>query len=79
MRGFCAFMTLTTPALLKDLKRRAAPDVGDVGDTSVLDRPTIAIVGARNASSLGMRMARSLARDLGEAGYTRDLRHGPRH
>jgi DNA processing protein len=41
-----------------------------VGDTSVLARPTIAIVGARNASSLGIRMARALARDLAEAGYT---------
>ncbi|GAA6196100.1 hypothetical protein NBRC116598_15440 [Pseudophaeobacter arcticus] len=30
----------------------------------------IAVVGARNASSLGTRMARSLARDLGAAGFT---------
>ena len=29
----------------------------------------IALVGARNASSLGIRMARTLSRDLGEAGY----------
>jgi len=29
----------------------------------------VALVGARNASSLGTRMARALARELGEAGY----------
>ncbi|MDG1430721.1 MAG: DNA-processing protein DprA [Paracoccaceae bacterium] len=40
------------------------------GHTSVLSSPTIAIVGARNASSLGTRMARKLASELGEAGYT---------
>ena len=39
------------------------------GHVDVLSSPTIAIVGARNASSLGTRMARKLARDLGEAGY----------
>ncbi|OWU86431.1 DNA processing protein DprA [Oceanicola sp. 22II-s10i] len=39
------------------------------GDQTVLDRPRIAIVGARNASSLGTRMARALAEDLGAAGY----------
>ncbi|MGB0913718.1 MAG: DNA-processing protein DprA [Phaeobacter italicus] len=57
------------PSLLKDL-RDAPPLMWAVGDTSVLARPTIAIVGARNASSLGIRMARALARDLAEAGYT---------
>ena len=40
-----------------------------MGDTSVLARPVIALVGARNASSLGMRMARGLASDLATAGY----------
>ena len=40
------------------------------GTPSVLHRPLIALVGARNASSLGTRMARKLAQDLGEAGFT---------
>ena len=40
-----------------------------VGDISLLQRPLIAMVGARNASALGTRMAKKLAADLGEAGY----------
>ncbi|WP_188671924.1 DNA-processing protein DprA [Neptunicoccus cionae] len=40
------------------------------GNIALCQTPAIAIVGARNASSLGTRMARLLARDLGEAGYT---------
>ncbi|QYX57563.1 DNA-processing protein DprA [Roseovarius sp. SCSIO 43702] len=40
-----------------------------VGEASLLARPSIAIVGARNASSLGLRMARALATDLGKAGF----------
>ncbi|MFS4582313.1 DNA-processing protein DprA [Phaeobacter sp. C3_T13_0] len=49
--------------------RDAPPILWAVGDIARLTQPTIAIVGARNASSLGVRMARALARDLGEAGY----------
>ncbi|MCW1950378.1 MAG: DNA-processing protein DprA [Octadecabacter sp.] len=40
------------------------------GTPSVLQRPMVALVGARNASSLGTRMARKLAQDLGAAGFT---------
>ena len=47
----------------------APPLFWAVGDISLLDRPAIALVGARNASSLGTRMARALARDLGAAGF----------
>ncbi|MEO1779759.1 MAG: DNA-processing protein DprA [Pseudomonadota bacterium] len=47
----------------------APPFLWALGDISWLDRPAIALVGARNASSLGTRMARNLARELGEAGY----------
>ncbi|SEG25971.1 DNA-processing protein DprA [Jhaorihella thermophila] len=47
----------------------APPLLWAVGDVTVLRRPMIALVGARNASSLGTRMARSMARDLGAAGY----------
>uniref|UniRef100_UPI0035184825 DNA-processing protein DprA n=1 Tax=Pseudooceanicola sp. TaxID=1914328 RepID=UPI0035184825 len=39
------------------------------GGGDLLVRPAVALVGARNASSLGTRMARALARELGEAGY----------
>jgi DNA processing protein len=39
------------------------------GDTRLAARPSIALVGARNASSLGRRMARTLATGLGEAGF----------
>ncbi|TYB82523.1 DNA-processing protein DprA [Maritimibacter fusiformis] len=39
-----------------------------IGDLSLLTRPTVAMVGARNASSLGTRMARRLAQELGAAG-----------
>ncbi|MGR3514049.1 MAG: DNA-processing protein DprA [Paracoccaceae bacterium] len=40
-----------------------------LGTLDILKRPMIALVGARNASSLGTRMARKLAHDLGAAGY----------
>jgi DNA processing protein len=35
----------------------------------LLGRPAVAIVGARTASAVGMRFARTLAGDLGQAGY----------
>lgn len=40
------------------------------GRIEALERPAIAVIGARNASSLGLRMARGLARGLAEAGLT---------
>lgn len=39
-----------------------------IGDAGLLSRPMVAMVGARNASSLGLRMARRLAQTLGAAG-----------
>ncbi|MGB0658634.1 MAG: DNA-processing protein DprA [Mangrovicoccus sp.] len=48
----------------------APPLFWAVGDLNMLSRPMIAMVGARNASSLGHRMARILAKELGEAGLT---------
>ncbi|WP_299688233.1 DNA-processing protein DprA [uncultured Tateyamaria sp.] len=56
------------PAALAALSD-APPFLWALGDTTLLSRPAIAMVGARNASSLGTRMARALARELGEAGY----------
>jgi DNA processing protein len=39
------------------------------GDTALLTRPMVAVVGARIASAAGRRMARDLAVGLGEAGW----------
>jgi DNA processing protein len=39
------------------------------GRRDLLGRPMVALVGARNASSLGTRMARKLASDLADAGF----------
>ena len=39
------------------------------GRTELLAQPAVAIVGARIASAAGQRFARTLAKDLGEAGY----------
>ncbi|MGY6696879.1 MAG: DNA-processing protein DprA [Roseinatronobacter sp.] len=41
-----------------------------MGQRAPILRPMVALVGARNASSLGTRTARSLAEGLGQAGYT---------
>ena len=56
------------PAALKDIPD-PPPLLWAVGDTGLLTRSMVALVGARNASSLGLRMARKLAGDLGAAGH----------
>ncbi len=56
------------PAALRDLPD-APPLLWVIGDPAILSRPMIAIVGARNASSLGLRMARALSADLAAQGY----------
>ncbi|MGH1331467.1 MAG: DNA-processing protein DprA [Paracoccaceae bacterium] len=56
------------PAALSDLAD-APPLIWVRGNKALLGRPMIALVGARNASSLGMRMARKMAGELAEAGY----------
>jgi DNA processing protein len=48
----------------------APPVLWAEGDVSLLSRPMVAMVGARNASSLGVRMARRLGLGLSEAGFT---------
>lgn len=55
------------PAALLDLAD-APPLLWARGDTGLLRRPMVALVGARNASSLGLRMARRLAEGLGAGG-----------
>lgn len=47
----------------------APPFLWAMGDLGLLTRPMVALVGTRNASALGRRMARVLARDLGQAGF----------
>ncbi len=56
------------PDALNDLSD-APPMLWAIGDVSLLHKPCIAMVGARNCSSLGARMARGLATDLGKQGY----------
>lgn len=45
------------------------PILWAIGNITMLSRPMVAMVGARNASSLGTRMARKMAADLADAGY----------
>ncbi|MCR9125543.1 MAG: DNA-processing protein DprA [Rhodobacteraceae bacterium] len=56
------------PARLAQLAD-APPILWALGDPALAHRPTVAIVGARNASSLGVRMARALSDDLGARGF----------
>ncbi|MDP3263648.1 MAG: DNA-processing protein DprA [Tabrizicola sp.] len=55
------------PVALMDLAD-APPLLWAIGDVALLHRPMVAMVGARNASSLGVRMARRLAEGLAQAG-----------
>jgi len=55
------------PALLAEIPD-APPVLWAIGETRLLARSATGLVGARAASSLGLRMARRLARELGEAG-----------
>jgi hypothetical protein len=57
------------PPLLKRLDE-APPVLFALGDAAITQRPSVAIVSARNASALGQRFAKQLAADLGAAGFT---------
>jgi DNA processing protein len=59
--------TADYPAALMDMAD-APPILWVLGDAALLARRMVAMVGARNASSLGLRMARRLAETLGQAG-----------
>ncbi len=63
-----AFGSRAYPAALADLSD-APPFLWAIGDQRLLARPMVALVGARNASSLGTRMARKLAAELADAGF----------
>jgi DNA processing protein len=66
------FVALGEPDYPKALQAidTAPPLVAVRGDVSVLARPTVAIVGSRNASAAGLTFTERLSRGLGEAGYT---------
>ena len=55
------------PPLLAELDD-APPLIMAKGNLNLLDRPAVAIVGARNASAAACRFARGLAHDLGQHG-----------
>ncbi len=49
----------------------AAPPLLTIrGNLHILERPSVAIVGSRNASMVGVKMARSLATGVGQAGFS---------
>ncbi len=56
------------PTALYD-QDNAPPVLWALGQIDLLERPAIAMVGARNASALGTRMAKSLSAALGDLGY----------
>jgi DNA processing protein len=56
------------PAALREMPD-APPVLWIRGDAALLARPAVALVGARNASSLGLRMARALAAELAGNGH----------
>jgi DNA processing protein len=56
------------PVALADISE-APPLLWTIGDTALLSRPMVALVGARNASSLGTRMTKRLTEDLAQAGF----------
>jgi DNA processing protein len=55
------------PPLLAEMET-APPALIVRGDSALLEKPCVAIVGARNASAAACRFARGLAQKLGEAG-----------
>lgn len=56
------------PTILADIPD-PPPILWAIGDIGLMSRPMVAMVGARNASSLGTRMARKLSEGLVEAGF----------
>ena len=55
------------PPLLAEVES-APPVLVAMGDLGLLERPAVAMVGARNASAAACRFARQLARSIGESG-----------
>ncbi len=65
------FLVLGDPAYPAALAALAdaPPVLSAIGDTGLLARPTLALVGAREASAAGRRFAAELAATLGQAGF----------
>lgn len=66
-----ALLAVSDPAFPAALSALDPPPplLWTLGDTALLSRRMIAIVGARIASAAGQRFARTLAADLGDAGF----------
>ncbi len=56
------------PALLRQIPD-CPPLIAALGNTALMQRPCLAVVGARNASLNGKSLARTYAQTLGEAGF----------
>jgi DNA processing protein len=56
------------PALLRHIDT-APPVLCVLGEVACLSRPAVGVVGARNASAAGLRIARQISGDLGRAGF----------
>jgi len=56
------------PWLLREIDA-APPMIAIRGNAAIFTRPSVAIVGSRNASAAGLAFTERLARGLGEAGY----------
>src|SRR5262249_38949684 len=65
--SFVALGEDESPAGLAEIDD-APPLLAVRGRTAVLNQPMIAIVGSRNASAAGLKLAEQLAKDLGAAG-----------
>ena len=65
------FIAMGEPDYPKTLQAvdTAPPLIGLRGDAAVLAKPSVAIVGSRNAPASGLTCTERLARQLGEAGY----------
>lgn len=65
------FVAMGEPDYPKTLQAvdTAPPLIAVRGSTDVLGKPSVAIVGSRNASASGLTFAERLSRQLGEAGY----------
>lgn len=70
-RAGAQLITMLDPTYPAQLARIEDPPplLWTMGNTALCQKKMIALVGARNASSLGTRMTRQLAGDLSEAGY----------
>jgi DNA processing protein len=70
-RAGIRYVALGEPLYPKPLQaiETAPPILAVRGDSAVLQRPAVAIVGSRNASAAGLAMTERLARGLGDAGF----------